>query len=214
MFNKKTCNNCSEKLKSSYNFCPECGSKTNLESTKWGMLGKNDESKAEPQIPKAMGGLTGGLINKMLGNTMKMLEKELQKEMGQNQTPPNTKFKLMINGKELSPQVNLSQQGNSKENVKILPIEFSKDNLKKWSKLEKESPKTNLKRVGDEVRYEIDIDGVNSIKDISIMKLENGIEVKAISKDKAYLKTISIDLPLKKYSLFEGKLTLNLDAGM
>jgi len=213
MFNKKTCSNCNKKLKSSYNFCPECGSKTNLNSNKWGMLGRNDSTEIEPQIPK-MGGITGGIINKMLGNTMKMLEKELQKEMSQGKNTPNPKFKLMINGKEVSPQVNLSQTNQQKENIKILPIEFSESNLKKWSKLEKESPKTNLKRVGDEVRYEIEINGVDSIKDISIMKLENGIEVKAISKNKAYLKTIPIDLPLKKYSLFQGKLTLNLDAGM
>lgn len=214
MFNKKTCNNCSEKIKNSYNFCPECGSKTNLTSNKWGMLGKNDNAEVKPQMPKMMGGLTGGLINKMIGSTMKMLEKELQKEMNQNENIPSPKFKLMINGKEMSPQIRLSQPLEEKDNVKILPVEFSEANLKKWAKLEKESPKTKLQRIGDEVRYEIDIEGVKSIKDISIMKLENGIEVKAISKDKAYIKTISIDLPLKKYSLFQGKLTLNLDAGM
>jgi len=214
MFNKKICNNCNEKLKKSYNFCPECGSKTTSSENKWGMLGKNDNTEAKPQMPKIMGGLTGGLINKMLGNTMKMLEKELQKEMNQDKNTSNPKFKLMINGKEMTPQVRLSQPTHEKDNVKILPIEFSKDNLKKWAKLEKESPKTKLQRIGDEVRYEIDIEGVKSIKDISIMKLENGIEVKAISKDKAYLKTISIDLPLKKYSLFHGKLILNLDAGI
>lgn len=214
MFNKKSCTKCNEKIKSSYNFCPECGTRTNSNSNKWGMIGQSDKTPNAIKMPKIMGGMNGGLLNKMLGNTMKMLEKELQKEMGQNEPNTNPKFKLMINGQEISPQPNLVQPGLNKENIKILPIEFSEENLKKWSKLEKETPETTLKRIGDEVKYEIHIDGVKSIKDISIMKLEEGIEIKALSKDKAYIKTIAVDLPLKKYSLLQGKLTLNLDAGM
>ena len=112
-----------------YNFCPECGSKTNLNSNKWGMLGKNDNSAKEQEMPKMMGGLTGGLINKMIGNTMKMLEKELQKEMSQGENPPNAKFKLMINGKELSPQVSLSEPNQDKENIKIVINEDKNTNF-------------------------------------------------------------------------------------
>lgn len=213
MLNKRKCHNCDEKVKSSHNFCPSCGIQIKEPSEDWGMLGKKDTGKIETAIPKMFGGgLSGNIMNKMLGNAMKMLEKEMQKEMKGQGKIPKTKVKLMINGKEMIPHVQHIQQ--DKNNVKILPIEFSGNNLKKWSERDKEEPKTNLKRMGDTIQYEMEIPEVLSIKDISIIKLEKSLEVKAIAKEKAYLKIISIDLPLKKFTLLQGKLTLELDASI
>lgn len=209
MFRKKTCNNCKEKVKSSYNFCPNCGNQLKDVKEDWGILGKNDGMNNLNE-PAFMGGISGSVMNKMLGSALKMLEKELQKEI-QDETLPKRKIKLMINGKEVSTQ---DKTNFKKENIKVLPIEFSKENLKKWTTLKKEEPKTNLKRIGDKIQYEIEIPEVDSIKDISIIKLEKGIEIKAIGGEKAYAKTVPIDLPLKKYSLLQGKLTLELDASM
>src|SRR3989344_3748821 len=48
----------------------------------------------------------------------------------------------------------------------------------------------SIRRFADRVVYEIALPGVKSIKDISITKLENSIEIKAVSKDKAYFKLI------------------------
>jgi hypothetical protein len=56
--------------------------------------------------------------------------------------------------------------------------------------------------------------GVETIKDISIIKLEKSLEITAISKENAYVKIIPIDMPLKKFTLLKGKLTLELDASM
>lgn len=209
MFRKKTCNNCKEKVKSSYNFCPNCGNQLKDVKEDWGILGKNDGMNNLNE-PAFMGGISGSVMNKMLGSALKMLEKELQKEI-QDETMPKRKIKLMINGKEVSTP---DKTNFKKENIKVLPIEFSKENLKKWTTLKKEEPKTNLKRIGDKIQYEIEIPEVDSIKDISIIKLEKGIEIKAIGGEKAYAKTVPIDLPLKKYSLLQGKLTLELDASM
>ena len=66
--------------------------------------------------------------------------------------------------------------------------------------------------MGDKIQYEIEIKDVNSIKDISIIKLESSIEIKAIGEKNAYLKNIPINLPLKKYTLLNGILTLEIDA--
>jgi HSP20 family molecular chaperone IbpA len=217
MIKRKTCNNCNEKIKNSYNFCPSCGIQTKEQSKDWGMLGKNDKEETKnKQINLFNGGITGGIMNKMIGSAMKMLEKEMQKELGPNKKMPinpNTKIKLMINGKEIMPQ-KIQKTPTKKENIKILPIEFSNENLKKWSNSKKEEPKSNLKRIGDKIEYEIEIPGVQSIKDISIIKLEKSLEIKAIAKDKSYQKIIPLDLPLKKYSLLQGKLTLELDASI
>lgn len=223
MFNKKTCENCNGAIKNSYNFCPHCGIQIKEPTKNWGMLGKSDDRKLptdNTQMKMFGGGISGGIMNKMLGNAMKMLEKEMAKDMKGKQNNPNmpgfpgAKVKLMINGKEIKPTEIKQPQTEKKENAKILPIEFSKENLEKWSQLSKEEPKSGLKRIGDKIEYEMEVPGVQSIKDVSIMKLEKSLEIKAISKEKAYQKVIPLDLPLKKFTLLQGKLTLELDAAM
>ena len=206
MIKKKSCNNCKRRIKSSYTFCPSCGVDLGKPVQNWGMLGKNDGEQKMPQV-KMFGGISGGIMNKMLGSAMKMLEKEMKKEMdGKNQFS-SPKIKLMINGKEIVK--NQKEQNNP--NTKFLPIDFGKDNLKKWKTFDKKEPKSNLKRVENKIQYEIEVPEVNSIKDVSIIKLEDSLEIRAIGKNEAYLKQIPIDLPLKKYSLLNGILTLEMD---
>jgi hypothetical protein len=204
---KSRCNNCNEKIKKSYSFCPNCGNPTKNKKSDWGMLGKNDI--VENQFPKIVGGgLMGNMMNKMIGNAMKMLENEIAKEMSETNKQPRTKVKLMINGEEI---ISGENKKDLDKNTKILPIEFSRENLEKWKKLKKEEPKSSLKRVEDKIEYKIEVPEVKSIQDISIVKLENSLEVRAIGKEKGYKKNILIDLPLKKYSLLKGILTLEMD---
>ena len=79
-------------------------------------------------------------------------------------------------------------------------------------KLPRETPTANVRRLGDLVIYEINIPGVKSLKDISISQLENSIEIKAIAKDKAYLKLLPVSLPILNYNLEKDKLILELEA--
>lgn len=204
----KKCANCGEKLKDSYSFCPNCGMPTGNQQKNYGILGKREIKGQTPMQPEIFSGIGSGIFNKMLGSAMKMLEKEMQKEMSQSPLN-NSRVKVMINGKEINPQ-NKDEKGSKK----FLPIEFSKENLNKWTKLEKTEPISNLKRVDDKIEYEIEVPGVESIKDVSIVKLENSLEVKALAKKTAYVKTVPINLPLKKYSLLKGKLILELDASL
>ena len=227
MFNKKNCKKCGKKLKSEYDFCPSCGSVIKASKKEWGMLGKDDYLEQENgfQSPNMLGGISGGFLNKMVGSAMKMLEKELAKEMKgiENQRVPKTRMKLMINGKEInldSNDLKRLQQGetikakpkDSKNPTKKLPINFSDKKLKEFQKLKKVEPKSEMRRLGDIVTYEIFVPGVESLEDISIINLEKGMEIKAIAKTKAYLKMIPIKLALTKYLLSKGKLTLEMDA--
>lgn len=207
MFNKKKCQECQGKLDSKFDFCPYCGTDVRNPSDKdeWGMLGKNDLPDQSLADNSLLGGLSGKMLNKMLSNAMKMLEKEMQKGSVEQ---PRSNFELFINGKKVSPE-------NIKFSKKTVPKKqivgsFSLENSKKFSELPKAEPNTNIRRLSNKVVYEIDVPGVENVEDILINQLENSLEIKAVGKDKAYKKLIPIDLPLKRYKLFKDKLILEL----
>ena len=212
MFKKKLCKNCGNKINNSYDFCPYCGNSFSENPKDWGMLGKTDTINEFEQFSNSLfGGIGGKIIGGMLGKTLKMLEHEIQKEMKTQNNNPKTNFELIINGKRINPkEIKISQQKQIvKEQKKVLP-NISNESLKKISGLPKKEPLTNIRRLADRVIYEINIPGVNSINDISIIKLESSIEIKAIADKKAYFKVIPISLPIINYNFLEGKLVLEL----
>lgn len=214
MFNKIKCQKCGEKISGKFDFCPYCGLPANSLEEDWGLLGKNDQMKEIDPFQNAMiGGFSGKMLNKMLAGAMKMLENEMQKEMKSSREvliPSNTSFELFINGKKISPSnINVTKKENIQPKKSQLN-QLSQDNIKKFAELPKHEPSANVRRLSNKVIYELDVPGVKSINDISIIKLENSIEVKAVSKDKAYKKLIPIDLPLKAYKLDKDKLILEL----
>jgi HSP20 family molecular chaperone IbpA len=221
MFKKKSCKNCGEKVSEKNNFCPSCGNPLNENPKKqdFGMLGKNDAMQEQNPFENMFKGFGGGMMNKMLNNAMKMLEKEMQKsEKTQNQNNPNIKssFELFINGKRINP-VNIKvtkrpaqqKQVNEKPKEISLPI-LNAENKKQFLKLSKKEPKTNLRRLSDQVIYELEIPGVKSIENISIVKLENSIEIKAVAKNKSYEKIIPFSMQILKYYLENETLILEM----
>ena len=215
MFNKKTCKKCGKKINSGSNFCSNCGFRMNDSKEDYGMLGKNDflDERNDSFENSFFGGFGGNIMNKMLNNAMKMLDKEMQKSM-REPNQPKSNFELFVNGKRISPEnIKVTRkpvqgQVQKVERVKI-PI-FDSDTQKKFLKLSKNEPKTNLRRLSDKVIYELEIPGVESIKDISIVNLENSIEIKAVAKDRAYEKIIPFSMPLSNYYLEKGILVLEL----
>lgn len=163
-------------------------------------------------------------MNKMIANTMKMLEKEMQREMRNSSKPqnssnnlnnfPNTKIRLMINGKEVDLgnkvlQNNAPNEKKEKPKQNVIKFKkFSEEQIKKFSKLPKKEPKTELKRIGDKLTYEVELPGVDSIENISLTNLESSIELKAIAKEKAYSKSIPLKLPIIGHDFSEETLTL------
>ena len=186
----------------------------NLQNNNWGLLGKNDETNItnEDSLANPFGGIGKNFLGKMINNAMKMMEKEMQKEInGQRNHQPKTNIKLMINGKEVKLNQNQNIQIKKIQKRKeISQRELPQNNLKNFSKLPKEEPLTNIRRFSDKVIYEIKIPGVNSLAEISITKLESSIEIKALTRTKAYSKIIPLTLPITDYNLSKGKLTLEL----
>ncbi|MEX2017397.1 MAG: hypothetical protein WD876_02900 [Candidatus Pacearchaeota archaeon] len=233
MFGKKTCDNCTEKVNKSFDFCPYCGYLFDRKSKSedHGMLGRDDiveEARINP-LDAMLGGMSGKILNKMFNSAVKMLEKEMEKEFknhsqSQNVAPgftPRTNFEIIINGKRVSPEnikftrKMLQPEKEVRIKRKAIP-NMSPEVLKKISGMKKHEPSTNIRRLANKVIYEVDIPGVKSIDEVSITRLENSIEVKALAKtgkkgSKAYSKLIPLNLPITNYELEDGKLILELD---
>lgn len=212
MFKKKECEKCRKKISKKYEFCPYCGSQFNENPENWGILGENDDLNEFEQFSNSIfGKISGSMINKMLGGAMRMLEKEMQKEIKNQNFKPKTNIRLMINGREINLNNQETENNKKRQEIKEMPLNtLPHEKLKKISSLPKQEPATKIRRLSDKVIYEIQMPEVKSVKDISIIKLENSIEIKALAEDKAYFKLIPINLPILNYELSKGKLVLEL----
>ena len=215
IFKKEKCPKCSRKIEEKYSFCPYCGYKQPSSKEEYGLLGKEDSSSPD-FVPL---GLLDKAISALMGNLLKDVNfssQEFAPEKMQNAEKKNKK-----NGISIS--ISTSLDGQPK--IKVSPMESSsnlkdKENFKnkfltkpqieKFSKLKKEEPKTEVRRFSDSMVYEIKLPGVTSLEGISIIKLENSIEIKAVTEEKAYLKLIPLNLQIKNYDFVEGKLVLEL----
>lgn len=222
MFNKKKCPNCNTKVGKEFEFCPHCGRSVGKKnsSEEFGMIGQND-SLSENFSDPFFGGIGGSFLNKMLNNTMKMLEKEFDKEMkNSQQNPLGGNFELYINGKRIDPKniqvsqknVSPSESGSKKKNVQAVPVKiFNKEQNKQFLEFPRSDPETkSVRRLSNRVIYEIEMPEVKSPEDISINYLSNSIEIKAIGKTKSYFKIIPVGLPVVSYTLENGMLILEL----
>src|SRR4030042_1425031 len=220
MFKKKKCPKCRKKIDEKYSFCPYCGSRFDSENDdeEWGMLGKNDFASPINEIKLPIG------FNTLFNSLMKNLNREFDEQLSRNYfSQPDKQKKIKKDGLSISistfgdgpPKIKVTQLGDKpqqkiKETEKIKPNTFTKERIKQFADLPKEEPSTKIRRLSNKVIYEIEMPGVKSTYDISIIKLESSIEIKAIAKEKAYAKIIPINLPIKNYNLSDGKLILEL----
>lgn len=210
MFGKK-CRGCGERISGKYSFCPSCGTSVKQSKQKdLGMLGENDLEEFDNMMENSF---LGKMMGKMFENTMKMLEREMQKEMHRKQhhpqVQPKTNFQLFINGKKVNIE-GVEQKQKEEEPEKEFIIDLPNEPLKDFAKLPRKEPKTNIRRLSDKVIYEISMPGIKSEKNISIVNLENSIEVKGVGNKVAYKKIIPISMPITDYNISRGKLILEL----
>ncbi|MDD5012271.1 MAG: hypothetical protein PHQ66_01330 [Candidatus Nanoarchaeia archaeon] len=219
MFRKNKCSRCKKTIEEKYSFCPYCGSRVveGDDSDDWGMLGKDDFFSPANDIKLPAG------FNSIFNALMKNLSKEMDSQLKENlfDDGKNTK-KIKKDGISISistfgngpPKIKVSQMGASpkikEEKDKFKSNLFTKEKTKEFASLPREEPETSVRRFSDKIVYELEMPDVKSAEDISIVKLENSIEIKAIGKKKAYAKIIPINLPIKNYELSNGKLTLEL----
>jgi hypothetical protein len=203
---KKKCPKCNDKINSKFNFCPNCGNKM-ISNKDWGMIGRNDVQ--EQSEPPMMGGFGGGMLNKMIGSAMKMIEREMKEIDKSQDRNPRSNFKLMVNGKEV--KFNPPQEKPKEEKREVRTNDLNSEQLGKFSKLPRKEPETTLKRLGDKIVYELNMPEVKSTKDVFITRLETSMEIRAIGKKNSYFKIIPINFPIINQEISNGKLILELE---
>lgn len=164
------------------------------------MLGIDDnvEKQGNP-IPFVGGGL-GAIFNHLT----KQLSKELQNlNLGDGNKGIEIRFSTGI------PNQKINRVATSKESlIGEEPIEESERERRK--KLPVFSAESKIRRLPEGLIYEIDVPGVSSKRDVSILKMENSLEVKAYSPDKCYIKTIPLKADILKYGVKDEKIFVQI----
>ena len=215
MFGKKSCSRCGKSLKKDYDFCPYCGSildgKKNSKSD--GMLGKDDSLDDMNNFMMPMG--LGSLFNSLMNNFERQFKDSGKKQRSEKN---NISISMSLLG-GMQPQIKINQPPEDRKTKKeenIKKFFFGNSNspsLKNFQKFPRAEPKTNMKRIGNKIFYEVSLPGVKSTKDISILNLESSMELKAVSDRKAYAKRIPFNFPIVDYKFSKGKLILELLEG-
>ncbi|MDP4039650.1 MAG: hypothetical protein Q8P57_03665 [Candidatus Pacearchaeota archaeon] len=209
MLKSKRCGRCEGRLKDAYSFCPYCGCdlRNVNDNRDFGMLGKSDGIFGAPMI----GGFGGmGISDKMFGSLFNTIMKSLEKQMKnmdvdegafEEMMPEIQRFPNGIKIKIGGPRVKQKEQREVRKSI-------TEEQVKRMSKLPRGEAKSNVRRFSDRVIYELNAQGVDAVEDIFVSKLENGYEVKAIGKNKVYVNSLPVNLPLKKYYLKDKKLSI------
>ena len=210
MFKKKECNNCKRKLSDDYDFCPYCGNPVNESRKKdWGMLGRDDSIPSNfNEFPKGF----NAMFNFLAKNLAKQFSDAEKVSDNPDQAVKRSGIKIDISTSgNNAPKIRIGRIGEpQKEKKKILLPVFSKEKLGEFLNTPRKEPETNVRRFSKRIIYEIELPDVKSLGDISIMKLENSIEIRAIAKGMSYLKIIPINFPITDYGFSEGRLTIEL----
>lgn len=186
---KEKCLKCKSKVSNKYEFCPYCGAEL-VNREDYGMLGRNDSDAVQEQDDFL------GFTDKLMGNLMSSLMKNLDKQFGELQRGDVQTFPNGIS-------IRIGPHKQPKKAVKKI---ITDEQIEKMSSMPRAEAKTDVRRFGDRVVYELQTPGVESPDDIFISKLEQGYEVKAIGKKKVYVKSLPVELPLRGFALGKDKL--------
>lgn len=193
------CESCRKEIENKFIYCPYCGKSTMSPEQiqkEYGLLGNSDESLLENPLA------TAGLLGQIIAPMMQGLAKSLSEQINQD----NAEIQHLPNG--ISIRIGPKVPRKTYKQVKPLKAEVTKEQLERMSEMPRATAKTKVRRLSDKVIYQLDIPGVESIKDIFVSKLETGYEIKAIGQDKVYTNSLPINLPLLQYSFNESEVSL------
>tara|TARA_Y100000310_G_scaffold339940_2_gene434183 strand:- start:1098 stop:1742 length:645 start_codon:yes stop_codon:yes gene_type:complete len=210
---KKKCPSCGKKIERKFSYCPYCGLgfRKQRDEENFGMLGKDDvvEKETANEIKMPFG------LNKIMNSLMKQIEKEMG-ELGEDRPKgggggTGRGFKIQIStGKPQIQQWPVQNKEKKQESEKIELPRISEKELERREKLKRTDAESRIKRLSDRIIYEINVPGVKNKNDVIISKLEEGIEIRAYSKDKCYVKVIPLKVEILGWYLRKNILFVEL----
>lgn len=189
------CTECSSEIEKKFSFCPYCGQSLMDEAEEirnFGMLGRKDISD-EDFIQSGVAG-NGGMTGKLLSTLMNSLVKNLENQF---RNTDQTEVKSFPTGIKIS----ICPQKQANERKRQHVKEISDAQIERITSLPKVEAKSNIRRLSDKVLYELSAPGIESTEDVFVSKLESGYEIKAIGKNKVYVNSCPINLPLRGFTL-------------
>lgn len=185
-----------------FDFCPHCG--CNLRDPQkdleeFGLLGKNEFSNA----PLVGGGGAGlGFSDKLFASIFNQLMKSLESQMHTQDVSAHA----VPNGIQV--KIGVPTQRVPKARSRKL----TEEQVRRMAGAPRIEAKSDIRRLSDRVVYDLKAPGIGSLEDVFVSKVESGYEIKAIGKNKVYVNSLQVDLPLKGYTLHEKGLTLEFGA--
>ncbi len=202
---KRKCPACAKKIERKFNFCPYCGVsfKAGDDQTNFGMLGRNDSGERvqeELKLPFGLNGIMNTLIKQLEGQLGNM-------DMGNGQgLPKNVKIRVAR-----GPMPGMNQVVRKVPERKIVNMPVVSDEENVWrAGLPKVEGESRVKRLGDSIIYEIETPGVKKKSDVVLTELATGLEIKAYSKDKCYVKFIPLKVEVVAYYVEKEKVVVEI----
>lgn len=197
MFGKKQeCPRCERKMSKDFDFCPHCGCDVRnpqKDMQDYGLLGKDEFSNA-PVMGGGTMGLSDTFLNSIFTNLMKALDSQMRAMPSEQGMPHNIQIKVGV--------------PTPKAPKAVKQRSLTSEQQQRMAGVPRVEAKTDVRRLSDKVLYELKTNGVSSIDDVFVSKVESGYEIKAIGKNKVYVNSLQVDLPMKSYTLHEKGLTV------
>ncbi|MEM4719743.1 MAG: hypothetical protein QXG18_02690 [Candidatus Pacearchaeota archaeon] len=190
MFNKR-CKNCGKKVFRKFDFCPWCGNfLKDKKREDYGLLGENDEDFLERNIIPM-----NSIFEKVFSDLNKLFSESLKKDF------PIENVQIRFSS---FPREEVERDKSKAKEKKKIRRDFQNKNLPIVK------AESKIKRLPEGLYYEISVPGVKSKEDIFINDIEEGIEIKAYSNDKCYIKTIPIKVKSYSYMIKDGKILFKI----
>ncbi|MCH7850548.1 MAG: hypothetical protein IH845_02795 [Nanoarchaeota archaeon] len=198
----KKCNSCDKRVSSKFDFCPHCGDPFNgsRNSEDFGMFGSEKVGNSVEDIKLPFG------MEKMVNSLVKQLEKQMgQMDFTDGNMPRGFKIHVSTGGPPNHQQI-------VTQNPKANPVinELSAKESDRRNKLPRVEIDSRMRRLSDRIIYEMETPGVRSKGDVVLGELATGLEIRAYSSDKCYVKFIPLKVEVIGYYLKNETLFVEL----
>jgi len=199
---KKKCKSCAKKVERRFNYCPYCGAsfKAIKEEEDFGMLGiddSNDMAQEELKLPFG--------VEKMMNSLINQLEKQMGDMSFENTKGMPKGIKIRI---AKGPPMGQMIQKTPKRKIEMPQI--SEEEIERRINLPKVDAESKVRRISDTIIYEINTPGVNKKEDVVLTELATGLEIKAYSRNRCYVKFIPLKVEIVKYYVQKEKVFVEL----